>query len=158
MPPDIRDFVTQLIAEAVGEGFAFPTVADDSVRVEAENFRATFGVDFPATYVEVCKLCDGFTDSSMARLHGLQTVWRPGQEFPDREGLLEIHERQMIDGVGREDFIEFGNRDGVEPWGWDLTLKCFIRSDPNPLTGDDMGRFDSFEEMFRAMFRLAGPR
>src|SRR4051812_17042218 len=140
IPPDIRDFVNQQIAEAVAEGFRFLSVSDAVARDEAEKFRLAFRVELPATYVEICKLRDGFTDSNMARLHGLQTIWRPGEEFPDYEGLLEIHERQMIDGAGREDFIEFGNRDGVEPWGWDLTLKCFVRSDPNPLTGANMGR------------------
>jgi hypothetical protein len=156
IPPDIRVFVDGIIAGAVRENFAYLTATEETARAEGEKFRAAFGRDLPGTYVEICKLCDGFTDDNMTRLHGLQTIWPPGEEFLDYEGLLEVHERQLIDGAGREDFIEFGNRDGVEPWGWDLTLDCFIRSDPNPLTGADMGRFGTFEDMFRALFRLTG--
>ena len=154
MPPEIKAFVERIVEEAVRENLPCRTVTEEVSRVEGEKFRSAFGRELPATYVEICRICDGFTDVNMTRLHGLQTIWTPGEEFPDYEGLLEVHERQMLDGVGREDFIEFGNRDGVEPWGWDLSLNCFIRSDPNPLTGDDMGRFDTFEDMFRALFRL----
>lgn len=152
MPPDIEDFVQTLVADAASQDFAYLTLSSEAALVETERFRAAFRRDLPTTHVEVCRLADGFTTDNMARLHGLQTIWSVDEEFPDHEGVIEIHEAQMLDGIGRDDFIEFGNQDGVEPWGWDLALNCFIRSDPN-MRGV-MSRFYTFEDMFRALFQL----
>jgi hypothetical protein len=152
MSPDIRAFVDRRIDEALRARFPYPPLTDETAAAEIAKFRATFGRDLPPTYLEICRLADHLTDPTGGCLHGLQTVWRPGAEFPDYEGILEIHARHMLEVGAREDFVEFGDRDGVEPWGWDLTLDCFIRSDPNGR--GIMGKFDTFEDMFRALFRL----
>lgn len=101
MCPDIKAFVDERTAEAVRARFPYPKLTDEARTAEAAKFRVAFGRDLPATYIEICRLADHLTDAMGDHLHGLQTIWRPDEEFPDYEGILEVHERQMIDGVGR---------------------------------------------------------
>lgn len=151
MPPDIRRFIDTLNEESRRENFPYIAATDEMIERETQLFRTKFHHDLPGTYIEICSLRDGF-GTNFTTLHGLGTYWTPGSEYPAYEGILEVHDRCMLDGVGRDDFIELGNRDGVEPWGWDLGRGCFVRSDSN--LRDIMGRFDTFDDMFRALFRL----
>ena len=108
----------------------------------------------PSVYIEICRIKDGFGDDSGAELYGLGTYFEGNSEYPAYEGLMEVHERNTID-LGPQELIEFGNRDeGTEPWGWNLRLGSFVRSDPN--RRDAMAKFPSFEDMFRALFWLDG--
>ncbi|MGC4032850.1 MAG: hypothetical protein QM754_14170 [Tepidisphaeraceae bacterium] len=122
-----------------------------TIKSESQKFQQKFGRPLPDLYLDICRFEDGLTDDKYSTMYGLGTYWGDDAEFPAYEGLLDVYERNVLD-LGTEGFIEFGLRNGVEPWGLDGRTNCFVEADSN--RRDIRQRFDSFEEWFRALFRL----
>jgi hypothetical protein len=151
MTPDIIRFVRNVHERQTAGGLKpIGGASDVIVHTAAAWYRASFGLELPAEHIEICRIEDQLAEDG-ATLLGLGTYYEDDSEYPSYEGLMEVHERNTID-LGPQELIELGNRYGTEPWGWNLRLGCFVRSDPN--RRDMMERFDSFEDMFRALFRL----
>jgi hypothetical protein len=153
MPPDIDQFVDNLLSAANVGAYVEPPIGEDVLNKEHDKYVNRFQIRLPSMYLELCRKCDGFITPHFARLHGLETKGKD-LAYPAKEGLLDVHERQLEEEFTRPSFVEFGNRDGTEFWGFDTNEQCFVRAGSDPASTRVRTKFMDFEEMFRDLFRI----
>lgn len=151
MDTKILDFVNRRISERLAARLGVIPASEEVVATEQKRIRDAFGLELPEVYIEICRRTDGLTGENGETMYGLGTYFGDDSEYPDYEGLMEVHERFVID-VGEPDLLEFGNRFGTDPWGWHFAIQSFVSAFPG---GRDVIRqFASFEEMFLDLFGL----
>jgi hypothetical protein len=153
MIPDILSFVQKRIAARIAVGLEVIPASDETIVSESKKIRDTFGLELPDTYLDICRLTDGLSGENGETLLGLGTYFDHGSQFPAYEGIMEVQERYLTD-IGEQQLVEFGNRDGTDPWGWYLPTRSFVRTRPGGL--EVIRAFDSFDEMFIDLFSLSG--